>query len=164
MKPERIICPYCNVPADFVDSSVIYKRSYGMIYLCSNFPECDAYVGVHNGTAKPLGKMANRELREARKKAHAAFDPLWQEKLIITQKNNRHYSKSRARNEMYAWLANELGIPKARCHIAMFDVETCKQVVEVCRLDRNVKPITTFGEQLRDAILNSTNKEENHEQ
>lgn len=65
---------------------------------------------------------------------------------------------------MYAWLANELGIPKARCHIAMFDVETCKQVVEVCRLDRNVKPITTFGEQLRDAILNSTNKEENHEQ
>ena len=27
------ICPYCGKPTEFVDSSVIYGRSYGMIYL-----------------------------------------------------------------------------------------------------------------------------------
>jgi hypothetical protein len=39
------ICPYCNQESQFVDSSVIYGKSYGMIYLCS---DCDAYVGCHN--------------------------------------------------------------------------------------------------------------------
>lgn len=41
------ICPYCGKPTEFVDSSVIYGRSYGMIYLCR---DCRAYVGVHKGT------------------------------------------------------------------------------------------------------------------
>jgi len=45
-----------------------------MIYLCRS---CDAYVGVHKGTDKPKGRLANAELREYKKKAHSAFDPLW---------------------------------------------------------------------------------------
>lgn len=40
---RNVICPYCEKPAEFVDSSVIYGRSYGMIYLCR---KCGAYVGV----------------------------------------------------------------------------------------------------------------------
>lgn len=28
------ICPYCGNRTEYVDSSVIYGRSYGMIYLC----------------------------------------------------------------------------------------------------------------------------------
>lgn len=77
MKPKgRIdICDYCGNPADFVDSSVVYHgRSFGMIYLC---PNCGAYVGVHKGSDKPLGRLANSELRNWKKAAHAAFDPLW---------------------------------------------------------------------------------------
>ena len=35
------ICPYCNQESQFVDSSVIYGKSYGMIYLCS---DCDAIM------------------------------------------------------------------------------------------------------------------------
>ena len=27
------ICPYCGKPTEYVDSSIIYGRSYGMIYL-----------------------------------------------------------------------------------------------------------------------------------
>ena len=41
------ICPYCGNRTEYVDSSVIYGRSYGMIYLCW---DCMAYVGVHKGT------------------------------------------------------------------------------------------------------------------
>jgi hypothetical protein len=40
-----------------------------MIYLCV---PCDAYVGTHKNSKdhKPLGFLANRGLREARKAAH----------------------------------------------------------------------------------------------
>ena len=75
MKGRIVICDYCGTPADFVDSSVVYHgHSFGMIYLC---PRCGAYVGVHKGSDKPLGRLANSELRNWKKAAHAAFDPLW---------------------------------------------------------------------------------------
>lgn len=61
MKGRIVICDYCGTPADFVDSSVVYHgHSFGMIYLC---PRCGAYVGVHKGSDKPLGRLANSELR-----------------------------------------------------------------------------------------------------
>lgn len=107
------ICPYCNQESQFVDSSVIYGKSYGMIYLCS---DCDAYVGCHNGTNKAKGTLANKELRELRKKAHECFDPLWK---------NKTYSRSSA----YKWLSEKLGIPVGKTHIAMFNKEQCKKVI-----------------------------------
>ena len=57
---RKVYCDYCGREAEFVDSKIIYGRSYGKIYLCRN---CMAYVGVHKGTDKPLGRLANAELR-----------------------------------------------------------------------------------------------------
>ena len=62
-KPEVVMCPYCGERAVYTNSKEVYGRSYGMIYLCR---PCDAYVGVHDGTAKPLGRLANAELRAAK--------------------------------------------------------------------------------------------------
>lgn len=111
----RPVCPYCNNPAKLVDSSVVYGRSYGMIWLCK---PCDAYVGVHKSSAThmPLGTLANRATREARKRAHAAFDPLW---------------KSRRLNRSYAYqlLSEFLGIDGKDTHIGNFTVEQCERVV-----------------------------------
>jgi hypothetical protein len=121
----KVICPYCSAPAVYVDSSEVYARSYGMIYLCR---PCKAWVGVHKGTDKPLGRLANKELREWKMRAHAAFDPLWQKKL---RKCGPRGKKS-ARKSGYHWLAAELGIPVKECHIGMMDVEQCKRVVEIC--------------------------------
>lgn len=73
------ICPYCGKPTEYVDSSVIYGRSYGMIYLCR---DCKAYVGVHKGTDQALGRLANAELREAKKEAHFYFDQIAKTSLI----------------------------------------------------------------------------------
>jgi len=109
------ICPYCGKEPEYVDSSVLYGTSYGMVYLCR---QCDAYVGVHEGTDQPKGRLANKELREWKKKAHAAFDPLWQ---------NKHMK----RKEAYTWLSEKLGTPRNYTHIGMFSVETCKKVVEI---------------------------------
>lgn len=79
MTTRTVICPYCGYEAKFANSNRVYNgKSYGNIWLCSQYPKCDAYVGVHEGTLEPLGRMANPELRAAKKAAHAAFDRMWQ--------------------------------------------------------------------------------------
>lgn len=116
MKP--IHCPYCNARAELIDSKRIYGRSYGNAWMC--WP-CDAYVGCHKtGDGRsPLGRLANAELRQAKRNAHAAFDPVWQ-------------SGRMNRSKAYKWLADALGIHKRACHIGMFDVDMCGRVVAVC--------------------------------
>ncbi len=119
---QEVYCPYCGNKAEYVDSAEIYGKSYGMVYLCR---PCDAYVGVHDGTDTPLGRLANRDLRRWRNRAHAAFDPLWQ--------RGRY---RRRRNDAYAWLAGKMGLTKEETHIAMFDVEQCKQVIQIMDNER----------------------------
>ena len=116
-----ITCDYCGRPAQFIDSAVVYGRSYGMIYYC---PPCGAWVGVHRGTNKPLGRLANAELRDWKKKAHAAFDPLWQ-------------GGRMKRDAAYAWLARQMKLPEKLTHIGMFDVSECKRVVTICNHERS---------------------------
>lgn len=54
---RKVYCDYCGRQAEYVDSKVVYGKSYGMMYLCRN---CMAYVGVHKGTDKPLGRLAQK--------------------------------------------------------------------------------------------------------
>ena len=122
-----LICPYCGKKTEFVDSSVIYGKSYGMIYLCK---QCDAYVGVHKGTAKSLGRLANKELREAKKKAHYYFD-----KIVKTGLIHKIYPVSipgmSSRKKAYLWLSKQMKIPKEDCHIGMMDIKQCNQVANI---------------------------------
>lgn len=107
------ICPYCRKTTDYVDSSTVYGKSYGMIYLCK---PCDAYVGVHKGTDNALGRLADRSLRFWKKQAHFYFDQLWQAK---------YYT----RHEAYKLLSDHLKIPAEYTHIGMFSIETCQSVI-----------------------------------
>ena len=121
---RKVYCAYCGRQAEYVDSSVVYGRSYGMIYLCRN---CMAYVGVHRGTDKPKGRLANAELRYWKKQAHAAFDPIWQ-----------HGRFRGRRNGAYEWLAQQMGLPVEKTHIGMFDVAECKKVIDICYKERGI--------------------------
>lgn len=125
--PAPTICPFCDSAVELVNNSVIYGgRSYGewpWAYRCMD-DECDSYVGLHPFTAIPLGTLANAPMRQARKQAKAAFNPLWQ----------RSGPGKMSRSEAYSWLASQLRIEDANtCHIGWFDIETCARVVEVCR-------------------------------
>ncbi len=122
--------PYCQSEAVLKDTSEIYKSgvSYGLAWICSNYPECDSYVGCHKGTANPLGRMANKELRTAKSAAHIAFDRLWKEKMRLDK-----CSKGRARGAGYEWLSKVTGIPAGECHIGMMDADRCLQVVRACQ-------------------------------
>jgi len=118
------ICPYCNNPTAYVNSTVVYKRNYGNIYLCI---DCHAWVGVHKGTDNALGRLANYELREAKKLAHEYFDQLWKRKV------KKGWPKGKARAKAYKWLSKELAIAPEETHIGMFDVDICLKVVELCK-------------------------------
>ncbi|MDN7995948.1 DUF3268 family zinc-finger domain-containing protein [Burkholderia multivorans] len=87
-------------PVDIVNNSAIYGREYGewpWAFLCRS---CRAYVGLHPFTAIPLGTLADGPTREARKRAKAAFNPIWQ-------------SGAMSRTDAYVWLARQLGIDNA---------------------------------------------------
>jgi len=117
MKTQSIKCDYCGGQAELTSSAEVYGgKYYGMIYLCR---PCWAYVGCHPGTKNPLGRVANAELRDWKKRAHVAFDWLWK-------------SGRMGRNEAYRYLSDKLDIAPEKCHIGMFDVEQCKIVVTTC--------------------------------
>lgn len=121
---KKVYCPYCSKEAVYVDSVEVYGKSYGMIYLCR---PCKAWVGVHKGTNKPLGRLADDKLRKAKIEAHFYFDYLWKKKM------KQGFSKNIARPEAYKWLAKQLGIEAKKCHIGMFDVDKCNEVINICK-------------------------------
>ena len=64
-----------------------------------------------------LGRLANKELREAKKQAHFFFDKIW---------INKHLSRGMA----YKELSKSMGVHPDLCHIGMFDIEQCNEVVK----------------------------------
>ena len=133
---EQIIsgkyCPYCLGRSQLVDSAIIYSgKSYGKIYLCG---QCDAHVGLHKGTSKSLGRLANADLRFWKRRAHECFDPIWG-KLI-----EKGVSRRKARAAAYEWLSRKMELPIEDTHIGYFDVAECQKVIDLCGMFReNVK-------------------------
>lgn len=114
-----MICPFCGKEAVFMTTKQFYGRDYGgNIYSCK---PCDAYVGTHGRSKKSLGTMANAELRSYRMLAHASFDLLW--------KNGEMHRKS-----AYSWMQEQMDLTPKEAHIAMFDIEKCKVLIQ--RLER----------------------------
>ena len=120
-----LICPYCEAEAKLIkDSSVVYHKDYGPLWACL---PCDAWVGCHPGTTKPLGRIASKELRDAKVAAHLAFDPLWRRKMT-----EQGWKRRSARSMGYKWLAMRMDLTREACHIGMFNVEQCRRVVDIC--------------------------------
>ena len=125
---EGKICPYCLSKPEFTDSKEIYGKSYGMVYLCR---PCDAYVGVHRGTNKALGRLANKELREAKKEAHFWFDKIAKTDLINDIWENDLQIKNRSK--AYKWLSMQMRLPEHLCHIGMMDIDQCNEVMRISK-------------------------------
>lgn len=120
------VCPYCGAAARIVTGGYVYPHRADLNDL--RFWYCDAghdaaYVGCHkrgrggsDGT-KPLGRLADAELRRAKSAAHRAFDPLWKDGVFESRK------------AAYSWLSKEMGVTEA--HIGEFDTDQCKRVVRL---------------------------------
>ena len=101
-----------------------------LLYVCSHYPECDAYVRTHKGTKIPVGSMANQELRNLRKTAHHYFDQLYK-------------SGYMTKDDAYYWLSSIIDAPMSKAHIGYLSEYYCKEVIEkskeyleVCRNKR----------------------------
>ena len=112
------ICLECN---NRLEWKIVFKP----VFHCKM---CDKYVGFHRDTLKPLGYIADPELRKWRIKAHDSIDFLWKKKMVL--KSN--LTASRARKLAYKWLADQLGIHHQLAHIGFFDQYLCEKVVELC--------------------------------
>ena len=110
------ICRYCGGKVILTESSRIYGKDYGKIYLCTT---CNAFTGVHKNSDKPLGTLANSILRTKRKETHQVFDKFWKEKKM-------------SRTQGYKWLSKQMGLPFKSTHIGYFELEDCEKVIELC--------------------------------
>lgn len=117
----------CNLcggdEVQYMKSVDLYGRNYGSgyIYRCK---QCGAYTGTHKSNPrKPLGILADAEMRKLRCKCHSIFDHRW---------HNR-----KERSEEYRKLAARLGLPEEECHFAKMDKETLKKALEVLEEGRN---------------------------
>lgn len=127
MSTTNPICPYCGDESALLSGDKMYPGRGDLagkwFYRCR---PCDASVGCHPGSKKPLGTLANKALRQQRQLAHAAFDPLW--------KKDGRYRVFNSRSDAYTWLAVELGLEEGEAaHIGASDTDTCKQIIELCR-------------------------------
>lgn len=117
MNPPTITCPYCRNPAHLAESAEVYGgRDFGKIWICR---PCGAYVGTHRNDPnhRPLGRLANAELRFWKIKAHAAFDPLWK-------------TGGMSRGAAYRLMQEAMGMTAQEAHIGEFDVAECRQLIE----------------------------------
>lgn len=120
IKKMELKCPICSLDAVLTDSAIIYNgKSFGKIWACPNVVSCRCFVGIHRGTTKPLGFLADEQTRKWRGMAHKLFDAHWQSK-------GRH-----TRGRMYGWLATMLKLKEA--HMGMMKMEDCQKVVSLMR-------------------------------
>lgn len=124
MKQPKIRCPYCGSQAMLRPASVVYgkrARPYQYVYVCSRYPECDAYVSAHNNRAhKPMGTLADKALRRKRAGAHASFNQLWE-------------SGKMEKWQAYKWLQAKYGLSSEQAHIAKFSADMCDRLVRDCQ-------------------------------
>ena len=102
-------CPICG------GSSIrLIQDRYGYRYECDT---CQASVGCHKGTTRPLGVLADEDTKKLRIKCHELFDKKWR---------NR-----RERNALYKQMADLMGISPESCHFALMSKEQLEKAVSI---------------------------------
>lgn len=125
------ICRYCGGVIRLVPAERIYGEKAAIrlgltgekIYQCQN---CNARVGCHKGTTRPLGNVANEALRLKRIETHQVFDAYWK---------SQHMTRTCA----YKWLSQHMRLPAKQTHIGGFEMDQCQQVIEICGGDKTGK-------------------------
>jgi hypothetical protein len=106
---------------------------YSVFYGCPHWPNCDI-IGVISPQDKKF-RISDQKTRDARKRAHAALDPLWQGGYI-------------KRSQMYIWLAERLNLPKQEMHIEFLTPLECDIVVLLCdQKRREIKTLKVLGKE-----------------
>lgn len=119
MKKDVVKC-HCGAHALLRPASVVHgeKAKSNFLFVCSRYPTCDSYVGVHKKSRKPLGTLANKELRGKRIQAHMVFNRFWEGRM--------------RRWQAYKWMQARLGLSSRQAHIATFSEYMCDELISIC--------------------------------
>lgn len=124
MKNYQIQCPYCGSNAVLRPASKVFgtkaRENNRFLYVCANWPACDSYVTAHLEDRRPMGTMANGQLRHKRILAHKALQA------YRKATNTKKWAS-------YIWLEGKLGLDQQRTHIGMFSDDECDRVIALCR-------------------------------
>jgi hypothetical protein len=107
-------CPTCNIQL------VLSKTRFGIQYVPSvtcRVKDCSGRIGAHSD-GRPLGSPADTKTRQARMRAHAAFDRIWEQHIM---------TRARA----YVWMAKLFGISEA--HIGNFNIDQCETLIKAVK-------------------------------
>lgn len=85
---------------------------------------CDMRVGCHPGSTVPLGTLADKLTRTARSSVHSVLDARW-------SKFSSGVLRRLAREQNYARLASEMGLPQEQCHVGLFTLEQCNRAIDL---------------------------------
>jgi len=116
VKGERkdLVCPDCTAVMR------LRRSRFGPFYGCSRWPDCEGTHGAHDD-GSPKGVPGDAATRQARIRAHDAFDQLW---------------KPRGRGPMsrgaaYRWMRRAMGLSAAKAHIGNFNTTQCERLVQL---------------------------------
>lgn len=114
-----------DVEARLTNGNEIYRHRNDLrklpFWICDT---CKNFVGCHyktNNPTQPLGSIATKELKNARKYIHAILDPIWQSKKI-------------SRKKLYARISEKVGY---KYHTA--EIRTLDQAREIYKIIRDFK-------------------------
>lgn len=122
---EKLYCPYCGRMAVLRPAKHVYGSQNldpgNYLYVCSGYPSCDSYIGVHKKTMRPMGTLANGDLRHKRIEAHRALNQVVNSG-IMTKKG------------IYIWLQNRFGLREKICISESFQNPGAKKLPGNARL------------------------------
>ena len=114
-------CNICGGHVVFTSNAAIYGKEYGSgkCYLCKS---CGAYTGTHKPRPREaLGLLADGPMRKGKIACHDLFDAMWRGKPKAQKK----------RKDLYAWLADAMGIPVEECHFGYFDIHQLRHAYRI---------------------------------
>ena len=119
----KIYCCSCKseVDAKLITGVEVYPHRPDLsdipFWQCS----CGNFVGCHHKTknrTKPLGVIADQEIKNARKHIHSLLDPIWKKGF-------------KSRNEVYSYISDQLGF---KYHTAeLRDIDTARKVYKILK-------------------------------
>lgn len=123
------ICRYCGGAVRLVSASKVYGPAAAArlgierqsFYQCQN---CNARVGCHPGSTRPLGNLANEALRMKRMETHHVFDSFWKE-------------RGMSRTQAYKRMAKKMRLSEELAHIGGFEIDRCQKLIKLCEKERN---------------------------
>ena len=115
MQTPDLFCPYCGAPAELRSASLLFPQSTKRVYLCSNWPDCDAHAFL-GPDGNPVGELITRSLRRKRLSLKTRIDN------IVAQGTERI--------ALYRFLSDSLG---ASFSLTALDEDECEQLSDLLR-------------------------------